>query len=49
MTKTPEQEFYGDVDHSRYRANWGCLAWFFGVGIILLLVGWYLVRYFGLR
>ncbi len=48
MSKTPEQEFFGDVDRSRYRANWNCLIWFFVVGLLLLLIGWYGAKYFGL-
>lgn len=39
--------FYQEVDRARYRANWSCLAWFFAVGVVLVVGGWLLARHYG--
>jgi len=43
----PENDFFREVDRSRYHANWSCLAFAFGIGLVLLAVGWWLARRYG--
>lgn len=44
MSKVPEKEFYRDVDRSRYHANWGCLIWFFVLGVLALVFVWWITK-----
>jgi fatty acid desaturase len=48
MSQMSQQEFYKDVDRSRYRANWSCLIWFFALCLVTLGLLWYGARLYGL-